>query len=823
MLLSLTLLFCLTTVSASSGDTIYVNTVGNDSWDGQSATQISGTTTGPKLSIKNATGTVNTNGTIHIANGQYTGENNTNITIDKNMKIIGESQTGTIINGTGTNWIFNITAGVNFTVQNLTLTNATAVKGGAIYNQGNLTATNCTFTSNTATSSSVYGGGAIYNKGTITNLSGCTFTNNKAAKYGGAVYNDATITSLSDCNFNGNIASGYGGGAIFNYGTLTATDSAFTGNNAYNGGAINNQGNLTATNCNFTGNNAPIGGAIDNWCNTTMTGCTFMYNTADSGGAISNDHGTLIAENCTFKGNTATSDGGAISNDGTMNPVTTTLKNCTFTGNTATDEGGAIYSIVDMGSATINLMECSFQSNVADNGGGAISNKGNLTAVNCNFINNTVTRSGNGDGRGGGAIYNYFGTITLNNCTFTGNTAKGDYSISSDIPNTYHAYKKRGGDYSMGGAILNGRSTIGNVCGCTFIGNTAGIYGGAISNWGSLTANYNRFYNNTATYGNAIYCLFGSSADANYNWWGSNKDPKSIDNLICDPNKLMNTTNWIILSVNTPPNSIDHAQNTTITADLNHYTNSTGYVRELSNHIPDGQITLSIPWGSFTNSGITHTTTLNTVNNAVSAVFYANEGAVNTSYDPVKVTASADGYTTNNTESAYITINKITKLYLKTTSSSNNPKVGETFLLTYKLGNYGPDAAENVTITFQLPEGLDFVNIHVDNGKCTYNKTTRTVTWTLNSVPVGDPYLYLTVKAATAGNYKITPNITSDTYNLNSGDDGIITFNVQPNSNENTVNAASKTTIGLQKTGLPLNYLILAILMVLSGLIPKRK
>ena len=153
--------------------------------------------------------------------------------------------------------------------------------------------------------------------------------------------------------------------------------------------------------------------------------------------------------------------------------------------------------------------------------------------------------------------------------------------------------------------------------------------------------------------------------------------------------------------------------------------------------------------------------------------------------------------------------------------------MGQIFTVTYKLGNNGPDAAENVTITFQLPEGITFEGINVDTGKYIYDPTTRTVTWTLDSVPVGDPYLYLTVKAASDGTYKITPIITSDTYNLNSGDSGIITINIQPKNNnsgnEITVKAADNTTIGLQKTGLPLNYLILAVLMVLSGLVPKRK
>ena len=117
-------------VSAASGDTIYVNgnsTLGNDDWNGESATYQSGII-GPKYSIKNATGTVNTNGQIYIANEQYKGINNTQITINKNMTINGESQTDTIINGTGTNWIFHINRGIYVTINNLTLTNASYIR-----------------------------------------------------------------------------------------------------------------------------------------------------------------------------------------------------------------------------------------------------------------------------------------------------------------------------------------------------------------------------------------------------------------------------------------------------------------------------------------------------------------------------------------------------------------------------------------------------------------------------------------------------------------------------------------------------------------------
>ncbi len=125
LLLSLVLVFSFTvgTVSAAfmgpspSSNVIYVNdSSGNDDNDGLSWATA-------KLSIKNATGTVNANGTVNIANGLYTGENNTGITINKNMNIIGQSRTGTIINGTDTNWIFYIDDYVTVTIQNLTFAN----------------------------------------------------------------------------------------------------------------------------------------------------------------------------------------------------------------------------------------------------------------------------------------------------------------------------------------------------------------------------------------------------------------------------------------------------------------------------------------------------------------------------------------------------------------------------------------------------------------------------------------------------------------------------------------------------------------------------
>ena len=608
-LLSFAILISLSCVSAAS--TVYVNATGSDS--------NLGTIDSPFQTINKGMSSVDDNGTVKIANGNYTGVGNVNLTISKNMTIVGQSQKGTVINGTGTNWVFNISSGFNVTIQNLTITNATATNGGAIWNEGTLNVKGCTFTNNTATrnNNDNDGGGAIYNTGTITNMSGCTFTGNNASRLGGALVNYR--------------------------------------------GTINN-----------------------------ISGCTFTSNKAIAAGAIYNYGGTI-----------------------------TTINNCTFTGNTAVNIGGAI----------------------------------------------SIYQSG----------------------------------------------------------------IISNVIGCIFANNTAETMdGGAIIVWngGNLnTVHYSSFVNNTANNDSRDICCYdgyGSPVDAKYNWWGSNSIPafRIFGNI--------DISHWLLLSINANPTEILNTKNSKVTVDLYKDSDNGDHSSEAAKYPSEIPLKFTTTWGSITQIALTHGTG--------TAIFTANGGQV-PQQNPITVSV-ADALNPEAVESTNITIKPTSDLYINTKSTNQNPKTGDTFTLTYKLGNKGPDEAKNVTITFQIPEGLEFVNISVDNGKYSYDKATRTVTWTLDSVPLGDPYLYLTVLAAGNGTYKITPSITSETYNLNSGDFGIITFNVQPNSNsnennnnnnsnnnENTVNAASKTTktIGLQETGLPLNYLILAVLMVLSGLVPKRK
>ncbi len=294
-------------VSAASGDSIYVSSSGNDDYNGLNSTWTGGLN-GPKATIENATGTIKPNGTVHIARGTY---NESNIQINTDMIIMGENQVNTIINGNQSgNSIFTIAMGVNLTIINLTLTNATA-KYGAIENNGILTVSNSTFRNNNAT----IGGGAINNFGTLTVVNG-TFTNNTATSEGGALDNNGPM-AVYNSTFTSNSAN-YGG-AIDNHGTfLTVDNSTFTNNNAPYGGAIVNYRILTVNNSAFTNNNAAGGGAIMNFVTLTVDNSTFTNNTASYyGGAIDN-YGTVVVNFNRIIGNTAPTGSAIHSSVGTV-------------------------------------------------------------------------------------------------------------------------------------------------------------------------------------------------------------------------------------------------------------------------------------------------------------------------------------------------------------------------------------------------------------------------------------------------------------------------------------------------------------------------
>lgn len=253
---------------------IYVNNNdGNDDWDGLS--KVWNGTSGPKKSIKPAVGNVTNNGVVEIANGFYSGASNCGIIVSKNISFIGQSPELTIISGSNTSRIFEITNGSTASFFNLTFTQGSGgqTHGGAIrisadgdasrpstWIKPSVNIESCTFKNNNGRN-----GAAIGNYGDLT-LKNCNFINN-TGNNGAAIFSVSRFANyniyvkISDCNFvNNTLTETMNGGAIYNQdSTVNITRSLFTGNN---GGAVNNNpsGNMTLNGCYFA-NNTGVWGA----------------------------------------------------------------------------------------------------------------------------------------------------------------------------------------------------------------------------------------------------------------------------------------------------------------------------------------------------------------------------------------------------------------------------------------------------------------------------------------------------------------------------------------------------------------------------------
>ncbi|OWT33767.1 hypothetical protein BGI41_00780 [Methanobrevibacter sp. 87.7] len=143
----------------------YISNNGDDSNDG--------TINHPFKSIKTGIDKSKNNSIIYIDSGTYTGNKNSNITINKNLKIT--SYNGEVIITGENNQIFKITKNTNVIINNLTFKNTkTNTNGGIIYSEGNLTINNSKLTNNTAQN-----GGAIYSQGNLT-IDNTKFNNNSA-------------------------------------------------------------------------------------------------------------------------------------------------------------------------------------------------------------------------------------------------------------------------------------------------------------------------------------------------------------------------------------------------------------------------------------------------------------------------------------------------------------------------------------------------------------------------------------------------------------------------------------------------------------------
>ncbi|MHB8678338.1 MAG: choice-of-anchor Q domain-containing protein [Rudaea sp.] len=257
--------------------------------------------------------------------------------------------------------LFDIDNGSGLTLQGLTLENGLAHGGQSEVGGGSLGA-----------------GGAIFNQGSVT-ISQCTFTGNRAqggtsllqgsGLGGGGVGADSANYDGGGPNggiSGGNVNGGFGGGGAGNAGTGGAggfgggggSSSGDGGNGGFGGGGgLGNSG--TQGQGGVGGGNAAIGAS-----GTPSSG----GGGAGMGGAIFNDAGILTITNSTFTSNTAAGGGSGMGGSGSgfggaifNYSGSLTIVNSTLALNTAivgpcgygcvggTVDGGAVYSLDDHG------------------------------------------------------------------------------------------------------------------------------------------------------------------------------------------------------------------------------------------------------------------------------------------------------------------------------------------------------------------------------------------------------------------------------------------------------------------------------------------
>ncbi len=299
------------------------------------------------------------------------------------LTIDGTGQTITI-SGDNTFPIMVVSSNFQLTLENLQVTKG---KPG-IMNTGNLTITNSTFSDNHFDT-----GGAIYNlNGDSLTVTNSTFSNNSATGIGGgALFNyDGSSLTVTNSTFSSNSA-GSGGGILNFSGAINITSSIFSENNAGTGGSISNLGTLTVTNSTFSGNrtNGTIvsaGGSIYNTGTLAVTSSTFSNNNAfgagipTAGGGISNNQGTLTVTNSTFSGNSSNGYGGGIANGSTL-----TVINSTFSGNSASaGSGGNLFN-----SGTLTLKNTILAN--SPSGGDCASSGGTINASGANLVEDGTT------------------------------------------------------------------------------------------------------------------------------------------------------------------------------------------------------------------------------------------------------------------------------------------------------------------------------------------------------------------------------------------------------------------------------------------------
>lgn len=344
-------------------------------------------------------------------------------------------------------------------------------------------------------------GGGLYSTGT-TYLGQTHFEGNSAAVHGGGAYALEALSTLST-TFVDNHALGQRGGAIYadkgwtdNGGTTLSNNSALLGG----GGAYANVF-TTLTGTHFQSNQviSGSGGGLYAVGLLVAVDVELVDNEAleNGGGIFANNAASLTGAMLRANKSLTRSGGGLYANSTSQ---LTTLVATTFLSNTATLDGGAAY-LRGTTNATAGLVQ---GNEAGDDGGGFYAERALTIAEQMAFVGNQAADTG-------GAVA-AIGTTNLTEISASLNQAvrggaiyaTGTFSLSQSVLGENEAVQHGGGLY------LSGSSTVEN----SFLGrNLAGINGESIYYSGiseTLTAIHNTIASPVAVSGSAIYVNLGT-------------------------------------------------------------------------------------------------------------------------------------------------------------------------------------------------------------------------------------------------------------------------------------------------------------------------
>ncbi|KZX17711.1 beta strand repeat-containing protein [Methanobrevibacter filiformis] len=781
---------------------LYVNATGGD--DGNSGASWSDAF----QSIQKALEVAGDGATIHVAGGNYNNsnvilQNNTNLTIYRNITIIGETSLSgeeVILNALNNGRIFFIANGINVTLINLTFTNGKLTgtnnnSGGAIYNNGSkVTIIGSNFINNTANN-----GGAIHNEnGTNFFISENTsFINNTASNYGGAIYNyfGANFTVGNGSTFVNNSANTYGG-AIYNSGInfSVGNNSAFVNNsaNTYGGAICNNYGaNFSVGNNGiFVNNSANYGGAIYNRdANFSIGSGTFVNNSASSyGGAICNNYGANFSVgNSAFVNNSARRYGGAIYNEGVNFSVGS---GSAFVNNSAiNDNGGAIYNTGANFAVRNNV---TFVDNSAGINGGAIYTSANSTVNYNRFYNNA----------GNGQVYIYGGNVNLNFNWWGNNTNPIGTSIVRAVGNLTLS------NYYILRVSLNSTFNTSQNATLNYTKNTVAVlsYAFVLNTTAANNLSLLPYFTVDVLIRNSTGIVNNSSGDVRSFTFSqevmlTNNDPQASINALVDGEDLV-----LVIENNTIVNlTIVKVANVTNVSN-NGTINFTITIANIGDNIASnvtftdllGDKFRLINWTgglSYNNtSGIWNVGDIEGKTNVTlhMVVQVIKSGEINNTVNNVTALESLKDPNINSTVT--ITVTPVVNLNItKVSNVTGVSHIGDHVKYTITIKNNGLDNASNVSVYDILDSKLTYVTYNSLTG--TYNNNTGL--WSVGTLNVNQTAtLEIEVIIANIGTIENIANVTANEIILNGSNTNTnTTIHVDPLNSTLTINPVTNTKI----------------------------